>query len=112
MILNVSALILFLPLIAAGIITLFTRRSPKVSAQISIAAVAGSFVLTLILFARLGSQVIVSNSGFNWLSVGGLDVEIGFLVDRLSVLMLLVVTGVGLMIHIYSYGYMEGDPSY
>ena len=47
-----------------------------------------------------------------WLSVGNLNVEIGFLVDRLSVLMLLVVTGVGSLIHLFSVGYMKEDPGY
>jgi NADH-quinone oxidoreductase subunit L len=112
MILNVSASILFLPLLAAGIITLFTRRSPKLSAQLSIGAIAISFLLSLVLWGRMGGETIIHNAGITWLSVGGLDVEFGFLVDRLSMVMLLVVTGVGLTIHIYSYGYMHGDPSF
>ena len=112
MIENISALILFLPLIAAAVITLFTRRNAAVSAYISIAAIAASFLLTLVLYFRLGDQLTLSTTGIKWLSVGNLNVEIGFLVDRLSVLMLLVVTGVGLMIHVYSYGYMHGDKAF
>lgn len=109
---NLSSWILFLPLIAAGIITLFTRRMPAISAQISITAIGLSFLLTLALYFRLGSQSALAVPPIPWLSVGNLNVEIGFLVDRLSVLMLLVVTGVGLMIHIYSYGYMHGDKAF
>ena len=45
----------------------------------------------------------------NWLNIGDLKVEIGLRLDPLSLLMLLVVTGVGTMIHIYSYGYMKED---
>ena len=112
MIENLAAWILFLPLIAAGIITLFTRRQAAVSAQISIAAIGVSFLLTLGLFFRLGSQNALVVAPLQWLSVGNMNVEIGFLVDRLSVLMLLVVKGVGLMIHIYSYGYMHGDKAF
>src|SRR5688500_7224710 len=112
MIENLSVWILFSPLIAAGIITLFTRRIPAVSAQISIAAIGISFLLTLALYFRLGSATTLNVAPIRWLSVGNLNVEIGFLVDRLSVLMLLVVTGVGLMIHIYSYGYMHGDKAF
>jgi len=104
--------ILFLPLIAAGVITLCTRRRPAVSAQISIAAIGVSFLMTLGIWAQMGEQTSVAVTPIPWLSVGSLKVEIGFLVDRLSVLMLLVVTGVGLMIHVYSYGYMHGDPSF
>ena len=109
---NLSCWILFLPLIAAGIITLFTRRLPAVSAQISIVAIGISFLLSLAIFFRIGSEAALPVEPIRWLSVGNLNVEIGFLVDRLSVLMLLVVTGVGLMIHIYSYGYMHGDKGF
>jgi NADH-quinone oxidoreductase subunit L len=109
---SIESLILFLPLIAAGIITLLTRRNQAVSAQISIGAIACSFLLSLIVFSRLGEGASLAVPAINWLSVGNLNVELGFLVDRLSVLMLLVVTGVGLMIHVYSYGYMHGDPGF
>lgn len=109
---NLASWILFLPLIAAGIIALFTRRNPAVSAQISIAAIAVSFLLSLLAFAKLGDGAAIAVPPINWLSVGKLNVEIGFMVDRLSVIMLLVVTGVGLMIHVYSYGYMQGDPGF
>jgi NADH-quinone oxidoreductase subunit L len=109
---NIASWILFLPLIAAGIIALFTRRNPSVSAQISIVAIGLSFLLSLLVFARLGEAHAIAVPAINWLSVGKLNVELGFLVDRLSVVMLLVVTGVGLMIHIYSYGYMHGDPGF
>ncbi len=112
MIENLSCWILFLPLIAAGIIVLFTRGLPAISAQISITAIAASFLLSLALFFRLGNEVALPVQPIQWLAVGGLNVEIGFLVDRLSVIMLLVVTGVGLMIHIYSYGYMHGDKGF
>ncbi|HEV8543888.1 MAG TPA: NADH-quinone oxidoreductase subunit L [Verrucomicrobiae bacterium] len=108
----ITFLILFLPLAAAGIITLFTQKLPAASARISIAAIAFSFLLSLLVYGRLGNAPAMPVPGINWFSVGNLKVEIGFLVDHLSVLMLLVVTGVGLMIHIYSYGYMHGDPGF
>src|SRR5689334_3702868 len=107
---SIESLILFLPLIAVGLIVLFTRKNHAVSAQMSIAAIALSFLLSLIVFSRLGNGASLEIAPIKWLSVGNLNVEIGFLVDRLSMVMLLVVTGVGLMIHIYSYGYMHGDP--
>jgi NADH-quinone oxidoreductase subunit L len=104
--------VLFIPLIAAGVIALFTRRNPAVSAQLSICAIALSFLLSLVLYFRLGAEQSLAVPPIHWLSAGNLKVEIGFLVDHLSVLMLLVVTGVGLMIHIYSWGYMHGDPGF
>src|SRR5258706_302247 len=48
----------------------------------------------------------------NWLSIGGLNVDFGLKLDALSLMMLLVVTGVGGAIHIYSYGYMRDDRSF
>ena len=109
---TITSLILFLPLLAAGVITLFTRRNAATSALISILACGASFLLSLIVFFRLGEHSAMPVAGMRWLSVGDLNVELGFLVDPLSVLMLLIVTGVGLMIHIYSSAYMKGDPSY
>src|SRR5687768_15790092 len=109
---SIASLILFLPLIAAGLIALFTRKNPAVSAQLSIGAIALSFLLSLVVFAQLGKGSVLPISPIQWLAVGNLKVELGFLVDRLSVVMLLLVTGVGLMIHIYSYGYMHGDAGF
>ena len=88
MIENLSAWNLFLPLIAPAVITLFTRRNPAVSAYISIAGIAASFLLTLGLYFRLGDQTALTVAPIEWLAVGNLKVESGFLVDRLSVLML------------------------
>src|SRR5690242_8086328 len=109
---KLALLILLVPLVAAGIITLFTRRNPTGSALISIFACAGSFLLSLVLYAQLGQAEAIETEGIKWLAVGALNVELGFIVDHLSVLMLLIVTGVGLMIHIYSSAYMKGDPGY
>jgi NADH-quinone oxidoreductase subunit L len=105
-------IILLLPLVAAAVITLFTGRDGRLSARISITAVVLSFLFSLGLF------LVVQNSpdpaattarSWSWLSVGEFKVDIGLQLDRLSLLMLLVVTGVGSLIHIYSYGYMSED---
>jgi NADH-quinone oxidoreductase subunit L len=109
---NLAWIILLSPLAAVGLITLFTRKFPRQSALISIVAIGVSFVASLVLFlARSHSEMLV-NPSINWFSVGGLDVDIGLTIDHLSMSMLLVVSGVGLMIHIYSYGYMGGDPGF
>ena len=102
--------ILLLPLAAAMVIALYPRRDPERSANLSIGAIAVGFVLSLGLFFFAADKVQETN--FNWLSVGELHVSFGLLLDPLSKLMLLVVTGVGLMIHIYSRGYLHGDRSY
>src|SRR5579864_1122992 len=99
-------LILGLPLTSAVIITLFTRRSKKLSAAISILAVVGSFVCSCLVFTR----VDISAPEFTWLDIRGtLQIPIGFVLDDLSRLMLLIVSGVGSLIHIYSLGYMRDD---
>jgi NADH-quinone oxidoreductase subunit L len=104
-------LILLLPLLSAVGITLFTLRAGKLSAQISIAAVVVSFVLSVI--ACLGTTDVISmvSPAFSWMQVGNLSVDFALVLDPLSKVMLLVVTGVGSLIHIYSYAYMSEDRS-
>jgi NADH-quinone oxidoreductase subunit L len=103
-------LILFLPLLAAGIITLFTLRNKAVSATLSIGAIVTGFVLTLAVIKFGGWEA--RELSVNWLSIGSLNVDFGLKLDALSLMMLLVVTGVGSAIHIYSYGYMHDDPGF
>ncbi len=104
--------IFFLPLVAAITIALFTRNQPKLSAMLSIGAVAGSFLLSWLFYGLLQQTEIVQVPAVTWLSVGDLNIEVGLLIDRMSLVMLLVVTGVGTLIHIFSTGYMKDDPSY
>jgi NADH-quinone oxidoreductase subunit L len=104
-------IILFAPLVACAVITLFTQRWKMLSALISIAAIVTGFVISLQLFAQHGNWQ--SPEPFQWLVISDLvKIEFGATVDRLSILMLLVVTGVGSAIHIYSLGYMKGDPGF
>jgi NADH-quinone oxidoreductase subunit L len=103
-------LILFLPLLAAGCITLFTQHNRKASATLSIGAIVTSFVLTLVLIKFGGWDA--RELSVNWLSIGSLNLDFGLKLDALSLMMLLIVTGVGGAIHIYSAGYMRGDPGW
>jgi NADH-quinone oxidoreductase subunit L len=103
-------LILFLPLLSVAVITLFTLRSKTVSSLISIGAIVTGFILTLVFIFANGFHVNAETST-NWLSIGGLQIDFGLKLDALSLLMLLIVTGVGGAIHIYSYGYMDHDRS-
>jgi NADH-quinone oxidoreductase subunit L len=104
-------LILFLPLLSVAVITLFTLHSKVLSSLISIGAVVAGFALTLGFIAANGFHPEVTETTINWLSIGGLNVDFGLKLDTLSLMMLLVVTGVGGAIHIYSYGYMHEDRS-
>jgi len=103
-------LILFLPLLAAGCITLFTQRDRKASATLSIGAVVTGFVLTAAMIKLGGWEA--RELSVNWLSIGVLSVDFGLKLDPLSLMMMLIVTGVGGVIHIYSAGYMKDDPGW
>ena len=102
-------IILLLPLAAAIWITLFTRRDGRLSAQLSITAIVVSFVFSLVLFGLFGGEDRVETRPLEWLVAGDLSVPFGITLDPLSLLMLLIVTGVGSAIHIYSSGYMRDD---
>jgi NADH-quinone oxidoreductase subunit L len=102
-------LILFLPLFSAAVITLFTLKHRNVSALISIGAIVIGFISTVTFLAANGWAT--GESAINWLSIGGLNIDFGLKLDRLSEMMMLIVTGVGGAIHIYSYGYMDADRS-
>jgi NADH-quinone oxidoreductase subunit L len=104
-------LVLFLPLLAAVVITLFLQRNPYLSAGLSVGAVLISFVITAFLVAEFLDGSIPDLS-FIWLQVGSLRINFGLHFDALSLLMLIIVTGVGSVIHIYSVQYMRGDPGY
>src|SRR5436190_6764923 len=104
-------IILFLPLLAAGAITLFTLLDRRLSAGLSIGAVVTGFVLSILLVSVNGWGP-PHESVANWLSVGVLQVEFGLRLDPLSLLMILMVTGVASVIHIYSWGYMRDDTGF
>ena len=113
---DLAWLILLLPLVAAVAITLFTRRFPRLSAQLSITAVVLAFLASFSLFLLMQEPLKIAShaeaTALSWLSIGDLKVELGLRVDALSLLMLLIVTGVGGAIHVYSAGYMKGDPGF
>jgi NADH-quinone oxidoreductase subunit L len=102
-------LILFLPLLAATVITLFTRRDRKTSAALSVSAIVLGFLGTLIFIGANGFHPAAGEVSTTWLAIGDLEIQFGLSLDALSLMMMLVVTGVGGAIHIYSWGYMEED---
>jgi NADH-quinone oxidoreductase subunit L len=102
-------LILFLPLLATAVITLFTLRCRTTSALLSIGTIVISFILTVVFIANNGWTPTPSELTTNWLSIGNLNIDFGLKLDALSLMMMLIVTGVGGAIHIYSFGYMRED---
>ena len=97
---------LLLPLGSAVVITLFTLRRKALSSFISVAAVLGSFICSCLIFIQSG----ISASASTWIEINGVfNVPLGFVLDNLSKTMLVLVSGVGSLIHIYSLGYMRDD---
>jgi NADH-quinone oxidoreductase subunit L len=111
-------LIVVAPLVGFLINGLFGKKfSRPVVSMIGCGSVAVSFVLAVMsLFELLKldahHRYHEITSLFNWITAGNLNVEIGFLLDPLSAIMILVVSGVGFLIHVYSVGYMAHDKEY
>ena len=108
-------LLIALPLLASAVLGLRGRRMDETEiGTLACGAVAGSFLLALLLMldvaVRHGAAVVVG--GPTWVSVGALNLALSLQVDPLSLTMTLVVTGVGLVIHLFARGYMHGDPHY
>jgi NADH-quinone oxidoreductase subunit L len=106
-----------LPLAGFVLILLFGRRLGEPGAgYLATAMVAASFVVVgltyLEVLGRPEADRTYQYSLFEWMPVGGLDIDVGFLVDPLSLTMALFVTGIGSLIHLYAVGYMHGDPKF
>ena len=102
-----------LPLAAAIVVGLFSKFLPRASAHVlTIFGVAASFVLSLYVLNDTISGHVFNDSIYTWLKSGNITLEIGFLIDNLSAMMMVVVTFVSLMVHIYTIGYMEEDQGY
>ncbi len=108
-------LIALAPLVGSIIAGLFGRIIGRRAAHtVTILGVAVSAVLSVMVLYRFatGQAEVFNQNIYTWLTMGGLDFSIGFLVDGLTALMLVVVTSVSLMVHIYTIGYMQDDPGY
>ena len=106
--------IVLAPLAAAIVAGLFGRVVGRAGAHtVTILGVAISFGLSAKVFWELlGGAPAFDGPVYTWLVSDGLRMEIGFLIDRLSALMMVVVTFVSLMVHVYTIGYMHEDPGY
>ncbi len=107
--------IVLAPLLAAAVAGLFGRQIGRAGAHwITILGVGLSFVLSAWVLLGLidGSLPEFNQAIYVWGVSDGLRMEVGFLIDRLSAMMMVVVTFVSLMVHIYTIGYMHDDPGY
>ncbi len=112
---TVYLIIVLAPLLAAVVAGLFGRQIGRVGAHsATIFGVALAFVLSVVVFYAhvFGGTPVYNETVYTWMVSDGLHFEIGFLVDNLTAMMMLVVTFVSLMVHIYTIGYMADDPGY
>lgn len=118
-------LIIALPLLGAFVSGVFGKIIGRANTHlVAVGAVAGSFILSLLVFWTINDFRSVAGSPFTsaqyavgadfgtWFSAGSFKVTLGLMADHLSGTMLLVITGVGLLIHIYSTSYMSHDAGY
>jgi NADH-quinone oxidoreductase subunit L len=105
-------LLIALPLAGAAILLLGGRRTDSWGPYLAIGACAASFLYGLVAFAALLGleERTAQTTLWSWVPVKALDVDFGLLLDPLSATFVLLITGVGLLIHIYSLGYMAHDP--
>lgn len=108
-------IIILLPLAGFLVNALVGKRLPKtVSGVIGSATIFGSFVLSAILFVGFlnGSAKAIDVNVYDWIKFGDMDISFGLLADQLSVMWLMIVTGIGFLIHVYSIGYMHDDEKF
>ncbi|HZB01066.1 MAG TPA: NADH-quinone oxidoreductase subunit L [Actinomycetota bacterium] len=105
-----------IPLATAFLNLFLGRRLAKLSGRIASGAVGLSFLVSLVSVRELLNVApegrVVTEHLFDWIAVGSFTVGATLRLDVLSAVMILVVTGVGTLIHVYSIGYMQGDPRY
>ncbi|HRP74739.1 MAG TPA: NADH-quinone oxidoreductase subunit L [Rhodocyclaceae bacterium] len=113
---DMKALYLLVPLapLAGAILAgLFGKRLGRSGAHgITILGVLVSFLASVVIFQDVRNGNLFNGTIYTWMESGGLSFEIGFLIDPLTTMMMLVVTFVSLMVHIYTIGYMKDDPGY
>ena len=107
--------IVLAPLIAAVAAGLFGRQIGRAGAHsVTILGVAVSFALSLYVLKGIvvDGAPVFNGAVYRWATVGGIEMNVGFLVDHLTALMMTVVTFVSLAVHVYTIGYMHDDPGY
>ena len=111
---NLYLLVPLAPLVGAIAAGLFGKWLGRAwSHRITIALVAVSFFASLAIFRDILAGAPTYNATvYTWMTVGDTSFQVGFLIDKLTVTMMLVVTFVSLMVHIYTIGYMAEDPGY
>ena len=107
-----SWLIPLFPLLSFVMIVFFLNRNNKVSSYFAISMVLTSFILSAIAFIQMLVHPTPYQAFVNWLVWSDFTIQMGIYIDPLTVVMLMVVTIVSSLVHIYSLGYMHGDPRF
>ena len=103
----------FAPLVGSILAGLFGKQLGRLpSAIATILGVLVAFIGSVIVFNDVRAGNVFNGSVYTWAQIGGLHLEVGFLIDNLTTMMMCVVTFVSLMVHIYTMGYMAEDPGY
>ncbi len=103
----------FAPLLGAILAGLFGKQiGRRGSHVVTILGVLVSFIASIVVAMDVANGNMFNGALYRWMTSGGINFEVGFLIDRLTVTMMLVVTSVSLMVHIYTIGYMADDPGY
>lgn len=101
------------PLFGAIVAGLFGKAIGRVGAHtVTILGVATAFIASIFIYKDVAAGNVFNGPVYTWATSGVLKFEVGFLIDSLTVMMMLVVTFVSLMVHIYTIGYMSEDPGY
>src|SRR6476469_419626 len=101
-----------LPLATAVVNLFWGRRLGRWAGWLASASVALSFVVSLALVSKPAGDRLFLQHLFDWISVGRFVVGMDLRLDSVSATMILVITGIGALIHVYAIGYMAGDPRY
>jgi NADH-quinone oxidoreductase subunit L len=110
---NLYLLVPLAPLLGAVLAGLFGKVLGRTwTHRVTILLVAVSFLASLRIFQTVLDGQVFNGAVYQWMTSDNISFEVGFLIDRLTVLMMLVVTFVSLMVHVYTIGYMEEDPGY
>ncbi|MDA8128918.1 MAG: NADH-quinone oxidoreductase subunit L [Betaproteobacteria bacterium] len=101
------------PLLGAIVAGLFGKLVGRTGAHVAaIGGVTASFLASVLVFQDVLAGHTFNGTVYTWMTLGDLRFEVGFLVDALTAMMMLVVTFVSLMVHVYTIGYMHDDPGY
>ena len=101
------------PLAGSLLAGLFGKQIGRAGAHtVTILGVAIAFIASVLIFQDVQAGNVFNGPVYQWLESGGLKLEVGFMIDSLTTMMMLVVTFVSLMVHIYTIGYMQDDPGY